>query len=81
MSMARKQQHYMLDLIYRLEGQLSDLRTESHLIVASSDSEAIRESKIATIGALVKPTLFRVRKVFRKSEEVIYDSSKVVPNA
>ncbi len=82
--MARKQSHYMVDFFYPEAGQFDGFRKESTGIVANGDTEAIRESEIASIGARprigapsIRPTFFRVRKVFRKSEEVIYDSSKL----
>ena len=86
--MARKQSHYMVDFFYPEAGQVVGFRKESCGIVAYNDSEAIKESKIAGLGARprigglsAKPAFFRVRKVFRKSEEIIYDSSKMSPHA
>ena len=81
--MPQARYHYMIDFFFPDTSQVDGVRKEAHRIVASGDSEAIKESEIATIGARpsfgppVKPKFFRLRKVFRKREEVIYDSSKV----
>jgi hypothetical protein len=48
--MARKQSHYMVDFFYPQVGAVDGFRKEPHRIVANSDTEAIKESKIAAIG-------------------------------
>ena len=79
--------HYMVDFFYPEAGRPDGVRSESGRIVAYDDAEAITESKIASVGARsrfgaqLKPAFFRVRKISRKHEEVIYDSSKEVSNA
>ena len=77
--MARAHYSYRADLFYRDPGGVNGFRKESHRIVAYSDSGAIREAENACILVPVRPTpaFFRVRKVSRKSDEIIYDSSKV----
>jgi hypothetical protein len=75
--MARKQSHYMVDFFYPQVGAVDGFRKEPHRIVANSDTEAIKESKIAAIGTpRGRPAFFRLRKVYRMGDEVIYDSSK-----
>lgn len=81
--MTRARHHYMADFFYPEAGQPDGFRKQSHRIVASSDSEAIKESELAAkfaqpeFGRPAEPAFFRVRKVFRKGEETIFDSSKV----
>jgi len=80
--MARASYHYMVDLFYLEGGGPEGALKRSYRIVASSDSEAIQEAEAATakVPSRTKLTFFRVRKVFRRREEVIHDSS-TVPHA
>jgi hypothetical protein len=70
-SMARAQHHYMADWFYPDTGAIDGFRKESDRIVAYDDAEAIRES--SPIGRET-PSFFRVRKVTRTSNVVIFDS-------
>lgn len=85
--MARAQYHYMVDFFWPDASQVDGFRIKSDRIAAYDDAEAIRESERVRIGARpylgpqVEPTRIRVRKVFRKHEETIFDSSKGAPHA
>jgi hypothetical protein len=76
--MTRAHFGYSVDLFYRDPGGIDGFRKETHRIVAYGDLDAIREASNA--GVLVPkrplPEFFRVRKVFRKHEEMIFDSRK-----
>jgi hypothetical protein len=76
--MTRARFGYRADLFYRDLSRVDGFRKETHRIVAYSDSDAVPEASNA--GVLVPkrplPEFFRVRKVFRKHEEIIFDSRK-----
>jgi hypothetical protein len=74
--MARKQYSYRADLFYSDPSGADGVRKESHRIIAYSDQDAIREARNACVLVPVRPTpaFFRVRKVFRTREEIIFDS-------
>jgi hypothetical protein len=83
--MARARYHYMVDFFWPDATQVDGFRRESGSIVAYDDSEAIKESERASIsahpdrGPPAKLAYFRVRKVYTKREEVIFDSRKATP--
>lgn len=85
--MARARYSYRVDVFYRDEWAPDGVRQESHTIAACDDEHAIREAKITSVitppsvAPQIGPAFFRVRKVFRKREEVIFDSSKVHPSS
>lgn len=85
--MAHARYHYMVDFFWPDASQVDGFRKESRKIVAYDDAEAIKESEIASIGArpymgpATAPAHFRVRKVFRKHEEVIHASRKATTHA
>jgi hypothetical protein len=63
-----------MDCFYPDSMQFDGFRKESFRVVASSESEAIKEAEIAAIVA--KPHHFRVRAIARKGDTVIYRSDK-----
>jgi hypothetical protein len=71
--MAQARSHYTIDFLYPRG------HTESHVIKAYNDHEAIKESEICSIGARSRygtnPVSFRVRRVSRKSDDVIHSSA------
>jgi hypothetical protein len=63
--------HYMVDCFFADSAHFDGFRKESFSVVASSDSEAIREASNGTIG---NPQHFHVRVVTGEGDRIIYHS-------